>query len=319
LAFVCHFDPGRLMFLQVDTKSAAAVASVARATFLHHHPGADAAIVELLFRDIDDIFAGRYLDYRALDMRYHDLEHTLQAALCLVQLLEGRRRVRAVPPLTVRHFELAIAAVLLHDTGYLKLKSDSTGTGGKYTLVHVIRSCSFAASYLPTLGFTGDEVETVVNAIRCTGPRSNVTHLQFAGEVEHFLGGALATADYLGQMAAPDYVDELPYLYAEFEESDNFFNTPREKRTFRSVRDLVSKTPVFWEKFVLPRLNHDYAGIYRFLSDPYPGGPNPYLAAVEQNMSRALALAYSPELSMNPFGAIPDSRAGSRSPILPGT
>jgi hypothetical protein len=305
------------MFLQVDTKSAAAVASVARATFLHHYPGADTAIVDVLFRDIEDIFGGRYLDYKALDMRYHDLEHTLQAALCLVELLEGRYRVRTSPLLTERHFELAMASALLHDTGYLKLKSDAAGTGGKYTLVHVIRSCAFAASYLPTLGFTGDEVETVVNAIRCTGPRSNLSHLQFTGEIEHFLGGALATADYLGQMAAPDYVDELPYLYAEFEESDNFFNTPREKRVFRSVRDLVSKTPVFWEKFVLPRLNHDYAGVYRFLSDPYPGGPNPYLTAIEQNMARAVALAYAPELSLSPFGSIAGNPGGSRSPILP--
>jgi hypothetical protein len=304
------------MFPQVDTKSAPAVAAVVRATFLHAHPGADTTIIDTLFRDVEDMFHGRYLDYLPLDMRYHDFEHTLQAALCFVQLLEGRYRAKVAPVLNTRQFEIAIAAVLLHDTGYLKLRSDREGTGAKYTYVHVIRSCAFAASYLPTVGFNGDEVELVVSAIRCTGPRSNISHLQFSGEVEHFIGCALATADYLGQMAASDYVDELAFLYAEFEESDNFFNTPRDKRLFRSVRDLIAKTPVFWEKFVLPRITHDYAGVFRFLADPYPGGPNPYLQAIEKNMTRALTLAYAPEVSLDPFPQPPLGRS-SRSPSLP--
>ncbi|MDD2764640.1 MAG: hypothetical protein PHE83_11760 [Opitutaceae bacterium] len=293
------------------------MAAVVRATFLHAHPGADTTLIDTLFRDVEDMFHGRYLDYLPLDMRYHDFEHTLQAVLCFVQLLEGRYRAKVTPALSQRQFELAIAAVLLHDTGYLKLRSDSEGTGAKYTYVHVIRSCSFAASYLPTLGFNDEEVESVVAAIRCTGPRSNITQLHFSGEVEHFIGCALATADYLGQMAAPDYVDELAFLYAEFEESDNFFNIPREKRLFRSVRDLIAKTPVFWEKFVLPRITHDYLGIYRYLADPYPGGPNAYLQAIEQNMTRAITLAYAPEVSLDPFPQPPQGRS-SRSPSLPG-
>ncbi len=305
------------MFPQVDTKSAPAVAAVVRATFLHAHPGADTTVIDTLFRDVEDMFHGRYLDYLPLEMHYHDFEHTLQAALCFMQLLEGRYRARVTPILDVRHFELAIAAVLLHDTGYLKLRSDREGTGAKYTLVHVIRSCAFAASYLPTIGFTGEETESVVAAIRCTGPRSNISQLHFSGEVEHFVGCALATADFLGQMAAPDYVDELAFLYAEFEESDDFFNTPRDQRLYRSVRDLIAKTPVFWEKFVLPKINQDYLGVCHFLADPYPGGPNAYIQAVEQNMTRALTLAYAPEVSLDPFPKPPQGR-NSRSPSLPG-
>jgi hypothetical protein len=304
------------MFPQVDTKSAPAVAAVVRATFLHAHPAADTTVIDTLFRDVEDMFRGRYLDYLPLEMHYHDFEHTLQAALCFMQLLEGRYRARVTPILDTRHFELAIAAVLLHDTGYLKLKSDRQGTGAKYTLVHVIRSCAFAASYLPTIGFTGAETESVVAAIRCTGPRSDISQLHFSGEVEHFIGCALATADFLGQMAAPDYVDELAFLYAEFEESDDFFNTPRDQRLYRSVRDLIAKTPVFWEKFVLPKINHDYMGVYHFLADPYPGGPNAYIQAVEQNMTRALTLAYAPEVSLDPFPKPPQGR-NSRSPSLP--
>jgi hypothetical protein len=282
------------MFPIVDTKDAQAVAAVARTTLRQLHPQSGTAVIDGLFRDAGEMVLGRYLDYLPLDTRYHDYEHTLQAALCLVQLLEGRSRAAAAPALSARHFELAMAAVLLHDSGYLKLRSDREGTGAKYTFVHVIRSCAFAASYLPTVGFTSAEVDAVVNAIRCTGPRSDIVHIGFAGEIERFLGCALSSADFLGQMAAPDYIDELPFLYAEFAESDAFFHVPPEQRKFRSVRELIAKTPRFWEEFVLPRIRDDYGGVYRYLAQPYPGGSNAYIEAVERNIARTVSAAQEP-------------------------
>lgn len=304
------------MFPQVDTKNVLAVAAAARAAFLRHFPAADTRVIDRLFADIEDIFEGRYLDYEPLDMRYHDFEHTLQAALCLVRLLDGRQCAKATPVLGPREFELAIAAVLLHDTGYLKLRSDCEGTGGKYTLVHVIRSCAFAASYLPTAGFTAPEIDAVVIAIRCTGPRSNVLELHLAGQIEHLLGCALATADYLGQMAAPDYVDELPFLFAEFEEADDFCHTPRDRRLFASSHDLVAKTPAFWEKVVLPKITQDFGAVHRFLADPCPDGPNPYILAVERNIARAIMLAAAPKEPPASSSRFP-GRRNSRSPGLP--
>jgi hypothetical protein len=301
---------------QVDTKSVFAVADAARATLLRHHPAADTRVIDRLFTDIQDIFCGRYLDYLPLDTRYHDFEHTLQAALCLVRLLDGRYRAGATPPMSPREYELAIASVLLHDTGYLKLRSDFAGTGAKYTLVHVIRSCAFAASYLPTAGFALPEIEAVVIAVRCTGPRSRVIELHRANEIEHLLGSVLATADYLGQMAAPDYIDELPFLFAEFEEAYDFCQTPRDRRLFSSLQDLMVKTPAFWEKIVMPKITRDFGGVYRFLSDPFPDGPNAYLLATEQNIARASMLA---DLTKDCPDSSPTApgRRNSRSPGLP--
>ncbi len=281
------------IFPKIDTKDVQAVAAFTRTSIRRMHPEADAAVADRLFREFEDMFSGRYLDYLPIDMRYHDLEHTLQAAFCLIQLLEGRSRAGSLPVLTARQVEIAIASVLLHDSGYLKLRSDWRGTGAKYTFVHVIRSCAFAASYLPTIGFGCEEVDIVENAIRCTGPRSDIDQIEFPNEIGNFLGCALATADFLGQMAAPDYVDELPFLYAEFEESDRFFNLPNEKRHFRSARELIEKTPAFWTRFVLPRLTEDYRSVYRFLAEPYPDGANPYLDAVERNIARTAELIRS--------------------------
>jgi hypothetical protein len=105
----------------------------------------------------------------------------------------------------------------------------------------------------------------------------------------------LATADYLGQLAAPDYPEKLEKLFAEFEESETFVNVPPSERAFKSPQHLIEQTPKFWERFVLPRLEDDFKGVYRYLATPYPEGPNPYMLAATRNIaaikSRISALA----------------------------
>lgn len=261
------------------------------------YPGASLAWLEQIFRDITALFSGGHPDYLPADLRYHDLEHTLQATVCLVQLLEGRHGAGVEPRIDARQFELAVAAVLLHDAGYLKTRSDTAGTGAKYTFCHVLRSCAFVASYLPTLGANDYEIEAVLGAINCTGPTKEISRLYFRDPVERVIGCALATADYLGQMAAPDYPDELEILFHEFQESDDYIHLPPGRRAFKSAQDLIERTPMFWQKFVLRKLESDYQAMYRFLARPYPHGPNAYLEAVERNIAeikRRHALATTP-------------------------
>jgi hypothetical protein len=248
-------------------------------------PGASLQVADRLLADVEAMFTGHYLDYLPIDLGYHDFEHTLQATLCFARLFAGRHVARAEPILSVRHFELGLAAALLHDTGYLKLRSDRAGTCAKYTRVHVLRSCAFAASYLPTVGFTLRDAEIVTGAIRCTGPVSTLARLYFNARADQLLGCMLVTADYLGQMAAADYPDELALLYGEFRESDEFFHVPPEDFAFQSARELIERTPDFWTFFVRPKLEKEFDAIYRFLASPYPDGPNPYVAAIERNIA----------------------------------
>lgn len=269
----------------IDTRSGAAVAGFVRRAFCELYPGESPAWIDRVFVDVEELFEGRHPDYSAIDLRYHDFEHTLQATVCLVKLLASRHHAGVVPQANARQFELTIVAVLLHDTGYLKLRSDTAGTGAKYTFCHVLRSCAFAASYLPSLGASAWEIEGVIGAINCTGPSHEIGRLQFREPVERVLGCALATADYLGQLAAPDYPEKLDILFAEFAESDSFTRVPESERTYRSPRHLAEQTPAFWEKFVVPRLDQDFGGLYRFLATPYPAGPNPYLIAAERNIA----------------------------------
>lgn len=273
------------MFPPVDTKDPAAVAGFTEQAFHRLFSGASPALLRQLFWDIENLFVGRHPDYSAIDIRYHDFEHTLQATVCIVGILDGRALAGVEPRLTARQYELAIASILLHDAGYLKLRSDTQGTCAKFTFCHVLRSCAFAASYLPTLGITDVEIEAVLGAINCTGPTKEISRLRFREPVDRIVGCAVGTADYLGQMAAADYPDELEILFNEFQESDDYIHLPRERRAFQSAQQLMERTPAFWEKFVLPKLESDYQAVYRFLARPYPHGANPYLDAVNRNIA----------------------------------
>ncbi|MES2696274.1 MAG: hypothetical protein V4773_22570 [Verrucomicrobiota bacterium] len=274
------------MFPPVDTKNPTAVKAFVAAKFAAMYPGASIKWISTILHDVEALFSGRHPDYMANDVRYHDFEHTLQATVCITMLLEGRHAAGVEPKVSARMFELAVASVLLHDAGYIKQRSDTAGTGAKYTFCHVLRSCSFTASYLPTLGCSDHEVEAVLGAINCTGPTKKVGMLHFREPVERLIGCALGTADYLGQMAAADYPDELEILYEEFTESDDFIHLPASRRTFQSADELIERTPTFWKKFVQPKLESDFQAMYRFLSFPYPHGPNPYIEAVEKNIAK---------------------------------
>jgi hypothetical protein len=270
----------------VDFENSLAVAAFVRARFRAMYPAASDAWLQQVFDDAESLFAGRHPAYARNDLRYHDLRHTLMAVVCMAVLLEGRHGAGDGVPLAARDFELAIAGVLLHDTGYLKLKSDTEGTGAKYTFCHILRSCAFAASFLPERGATDVEVENVLSAINCTGPNSEISRLRFRDPVSRFVGCALATADYLGQLSDPRYPDKLGELFREFRESDDFTHVPAERRVFRSENDLICRTPGFWINFVKPKLNSDLQAVYRYLARPFPSGRNAYLEAVEANLAR---------------------------------
>lgn len=270
----------------VDHDSTLSVSAFVREKFSVMFPGVSDAPLRRMFADIDALFNGRDPAYNAVGLHYHNLSHTLMATVCMAELLEGRHAAVDGDRLNSRDFELAIAGVLLHDTGYAKLKSDVRGTGAKYTFCHILRSCAYAASYLPQMGATDLEIENVLAAINCTGPNCEISRLRFRDPVSKTVGCALATADYLGQLADPRYPDKLGHLYAEFCESDDFANVPRERRAYKSEADLVRRTPAFWHRFVRPKLESDFQAVYRFLERPYGSGLNGYLSAVEANFAR---------------------------------
>ncbi len=275
------------MFAPVDTRDAAAVEDEVRSIHASLFPQGDRAFVPRAFAWVSQCFAGEHPDWQRIDARYHDFEHTLQGALCLSRLLHNRHHAGVEPLLTARGFELGVLAILFHDTGYLKRRGDLDGTGAKYTTVHVARSAVFAREFLVPRGFADTDVLAVQNMINCTGISTNLEAIRFQNELERTVGYALGTADLLGQMAALDYVEKLPVLYEEFAEAARHAAPGSANPfAFESADALMRNTPAFWEGYVRPKIDRDFGGLYAFLADPYPDGPNSYLQRIEENLAR---------------------------------
>lgn len=282
----------RTMLLHVDTRDPLAVAKQVEADYDLMFGSTDRLFVPQAFGWAVDCFTGQLRDYLAIDAQYHDFEHTLQGTLCFSSLLRGRFQIGVQPVLSRGGFELGLLAILLHDTGYLKRRNDPDGTGAKYTLTHVARSCDFAAEFLPSKGYTPNQIHSAQNMIRCTGVDVDLKSIQFLSEEERIIGYALGTADLLGQMAAPDYVEKLPVLYQEFVEAARYTGQSSKLLAgFSSAEDLIRKTPGFWEKYVRTKIERDFQGLFRFLADPLPDGPNSYLRCVEANIERLRRMA----------------------------
>jgi hypothetical protein len=276
-----------MMFPAVDTKDPVAVLREVEAIYSGMFPDGDSSFVSKAFSWVLDSFGGKYDNYQPIDARYHDLEHTMQGTLCFARLLQGYHRTHAEPGLSEGMTQLGLLAILLHDTGYLKTRDDNEGTGAKYTLIHVNRSCEFADKLLTEKGYSKAQIKAVQNMIRCTGVNVDLQKIPFGSEEERVLGYSLGTADLLGQMAAEDYVDKLAILFTEFEESARYNHGKFSGAgAFASVDDLRTKTPLFWEKYVLPKINGDFKGLYRYLGRPIAQGENFYVERIRQNLER---------------------------------
>ena len=248
-------------------------------------PGIPCEYIIPRFKAVADMFSGNYPGFLPMDTAYHDLEHTLQATLCLIVLLVNRHQTQVVPMIGPEDFNTALVAILLHDMGYLKEAGDDAGSGAKYTHIHEQRSCRHARDYLRQLQWPEADIETVERLIRCTGPKAVIDNIPFASETEKLLGQAVCTADFIGQISDPRYLDKLRPLYEEFTESYTHQELPPEQWPYGCFEDLLRKTPGFYEKFVVPRMQNECGNLWRFLEDPRTG-ENPYLDSVQRNMKR---------------------------------
>ena len=282
----CEWIPEDIATI-LDTRSSEIVERRVAQAYWNLYPNGNQQFVPWAFRLVLNCFEGRYPGYQAIDARYHDWEHTLQGTLAFAILLEGRAQSGATPVIHQELGELGILAILLHDTGYLKRSDDLGGTGAKYTMTHVNRSCDFAEMILRENGFSTRQYQSVQHMIRCTGVGQKIEAIPFQSEEEKILGLALGTGDLLGQMAAPDYLEKLPILYDEFLESAQF-NEGRggPPLAFHSVADLCAKTPLFWRHYVCAKIEKEFAGLYRYLERPTPMGWNVYMEAIQANIDR---------------------------------
>jgi hypothetical protein len=268
----------------IDFSSTADVRALARERRDHMFGAPDDDYIDEFMDAIDELFTGRHPEYLAVDTAYHDIAHTLQATLCLAELLHNRHFSAATPRIDPDDFRRALIAVLFHDVGYLKRRDDTEGTGAKYTHVHERRSCDFVRDYLPGWGWPPGETRAVENMISATGPRADLTRIDFQSETERALGQAVVTADYIGQMSDPGYPGKLEVLFGEFEESYRYQRIPASEWPFSGYVAMLRGTPDFWSSFVQHKLNVECAGISRHLRHPRTG-ENSYMESIARNLA----------------------------------
>lgn len=269
----------------VDARQSATALAATMPLLADHLGPADVASVRHAAEWVAGAFAGGHPDFEPLDTPYHDLEHTLQVFHCLGGLLAGWHRSGDRPAPDARSTRLALIAALLHDAGYLKRRSEAPGPGARHTPVHVERGAEIAREYLGSLQVPAPDVAAVQSMIRCTAPDACPEAIPFESGLHRRLACAVATADLLGQMAADDYLRKLPRLFEEFAVAREANPEWKEGRLFPDLPTLLRQTPIFWQTYAQPRLNRTLDGVWRYLSDPWPDGPNEYLDRIERHLA----------------------------------
>jgi hypothetical protein len=200
----------------------------------------------------------------------------------VLRLLDGHLSHNVPPALTARHVELAAAAMMFHDSGFLLETGDTPGAAAKYTPTHVHRGECFAARLLAHHGLRSPEIRFIQLAIRGTDLDQEASHLPFRNRRERFLASAVSAADLIGQMAAPDYPQRLAALHAEWTESSRHNQTPPPP----SLSQIRAHTSTFYRQHLRRRLETDWNWVGSALIWHFPHGRDRYAAAIRANLRR---------------------------------
>jgi hypothetical protein len=234
--------------------------------------------LDLVFSDVQRLFAGRYPGYIKCNTRYHDLEHTTDTLLAMGRLIHGAVEAgRAIDRHTIL---LGLVSTLLHDTGYIQTNDDRVGTGAKYTAGHIFRSIKFSREYLRSREYSRADYAVCRNALLCTGIYNRIGKIPFRTPDEALIGKMLGTSDLLGQMASSRYLEKLPYLYRELVEGEILKHV--------SEYDFLENTTAFHHS-TLDRFAGDLGGVSAYMRDHFRTrwriDRDLYLEAIEENIT----------------------------------
>lgn len=242
------------------------------------HPDYDFIPLSAAFRDVVGLFYGEYPGYHRISTLYHDLRHTLDIFLCTLRLLHSIHL--SGDRLSAREVTIGAVAALLHDVGYAQQVGDETGTGAKYTRIHVDRSIAFMQRYLVDRNWPSDWSEWLACAIRCTDPAVTLQQIAFPDERARLIGRVVGTADLVGQMADRSYLEKLLFLYFEFREAH--------LGDYQSAQDLLRRTQAFYA-LTGKRLETEFGNIHETLSwhfkDCFGVECNYYVDSIDKNIA----------------------------------
>jgi len=268
--------------------------------FLALYPDASSVQIDRAFRDIDDLYHGRFPGYHSCDTAYHDIQHVLDVTLAMGRLMEGYERGKMGPePIGAPLYVLGIVTALFHDCGYVREVDDKVHrNGGELTLAHVSRGARFLQKYLPQIGMA-ESADIAAALVQFTGYEIPVAQIHVPTLRHKLLGSLLGSADIIAQMSDRCYLEKCrDRLYPEFVAGG--LTTKRlpngnEHVVFESGDDLVMKTPSFC-RGAMQRLEKDLGGCYCYL-EHYFGGRDLYFKSIKKNIKFAEAIRQEQDTS----------------------
>lgn len=252
------------------------------------YPDCDPGPVVESFDTFGRLYAGTTPGYVGCETWYHDAQHSLDCALVMARLLEGReQRAEAAGRLGQRRAQLGVIAALFHDAGYIRKTTDAEFHGAQFTLFHVSRSADFLAEFLPLVGFM-QEVPLAKQLVHFTGYEIPLNEIDVRQPLDRVLGFMLGSADVLAQMSDRCYLEKCrDFLYAEFEIC-GLAGTPDSDDAapvYTSCEELLCKTPEFIDRIWKERMNGYFEGVYRYAASE-PDGRNLYLVVIDGHLRR---------------------------------
>ncbi|MEJ2297749.1 MAG: hypothetical protein P8X94_04450 [Woeseiaceae bacterium] len=287
----------------VQVSNPAAVRSAVRELFAETFPGTSFDKLWLAFYDFERLFTGRYPGYLGCDTTYHDMQHTLDMTLALARLVSGyERSVEPPDRLGAPRAQMAIITSLFHDAGYIRheLRDKEFTNGAEFTLYHVSRSADFLRRYLPELGLARD-VGVASMIVHFTGYEIDLDDIELEDPRDIICGHLIGTADMIAQMADRCYLEKCrDRLYNEFVVGGVAVENAKPGEfmvRYRSGKDLLQKTPMFYQQVMRDRLNKQFNRAYRYIEVLYDGH-NPYIEAIRNNMTHLMRIIETGDWSL---------------------
>ena len=213
----------------------------------------DFKMLNRVFTDILQLFAGEYPGYTRCQTQYHDLKHTTDTFLAMARLIHGA--ILKGENLTRDQVTLGLVCALMHDTGYIR-SSDDEGSANVYdVLTDISRSIAFMDRYRSDHGLLSEIFNHHSVIITCTDLSTDITEICFPSREIELLGKLLGTADLLGQMADRTYLEKLLFLFYEFRDGGVM--------GYDNELDLLKKTRDFYA-MVRKRITKDLSGVNEY-------------------------------------------------------
>lgn len=238
----------------VNMENPQGVLDEARATVSMMFPEFDFQRLNRAFADVVKVFRGECPGYQRCNTEYHDLKHTTDTMLAMTRLIHGA--ILQGEDLCQEDVNMGLMGALFHDIGYIQAQDDTSGSGAKYTPVHVQRGIEFMDKYFKEKGFSGEDFKSYCDILKCTDLNIKTKEVRFKSRGVELLGKMLGSADILGQMADRTYLEKLLFLFFEFEEGN--------VGEYADELDLLKKTASFYD-VAKRRLADELGGVNKYM------------------------------------------------------